>query len=150
MQSKATSVVEYLSSIPAERRAELSAVRRLIKKSLPKGYAETMQYGMISYVVPLKLYPRGYLGKKDVPLPYVCLAAQKNHLALYLFNVYTDPKSVRSFKSAWAKSKKKLDMGKSCVRFQSADDLALDVVAEAVAKTPVKAFIARYEAARRL
>jgi hypothetical protein len=123
-------------------------VRRLIKKSLPKGYAETMQYGMISYVVPLKRYPKGYLGKKDVALPYVCLAAQKSYLALYLLNVYSDPKTVRWFKSAWAKSKKKLDMGKSCVRFRAADDLALDVIAETVAKTPVKAFIERYEAAR--
>jgi hypothetical protein len=110
MQSKATSVAAYLSSIPVERRSELSKVRRLIKKSLPKGYAETMQYGMISYVVPLKRYPKGYLGKKDVALPYVCLAAQKSYLALYLLNVYSDPKTVRWFKSAWAKSKKKLDM----------------------------------------
>jgi hypothetical protein len=148
MQSKAATVAAYLASVPAERRAELSVVRRVIKKSLPKGYAETMQYGMISYVVPLKRYPAGYLGKKGVPLPYVCLAAQKNHLALYLLNLYSDPKTVRWFKSAWAKSKKKLDMGKSCLRFRTADELALDVIAETIAKTPVKAFVERYERVR--
>jgi hypothetical protein len=148
MQSKAATVAAYLASVPVERRAELSAVRRVIKRSLPKGYAETMQYGMISYVVPLKRYPAGYLGKKGVGLPYVCLAAQKNYLALYLLNLYSDPKTVRWFKSEWAKSKKKLDMGKSCLRFRTADELALDVIAETIAKTPVKAFIERYERVR--
>jgi hypothetical protein len=148
MQSKAKSVSEYLSSVPPARRRELLRVRTLVKKSLPKGYAETMQFGMVSYVVPLKLYPGGYLGKKDVPLPYVSLAAQKNHLALYLMNVYGSPELERRFRAAWRKSKKKLDMGKSCLRFQIADELALDAIADAVASTPVKAFIARYEAAR--
>lgn len=148
MQSSAKTPAEYLSSLPAERRKELAAVRSVIKKHLPKGYAETMQYGMIAYVVPLKLYPAGYLGKKDVPLPYVSLGAQKSHLAVYLMNVYGDPVLERWFKAAWAKSGKKLDMGKSCVRFKTAGALALDVIAQAVAKTPVRAFIERYEAAR--
>lgn len=148
MQSSAKTPAEYLASLPAERRKELAAVRRVIKKHLPKGYAETMQYGMISYVVPLKLYPAGYLGKKDVPLPYVSLGAQKSHLAVYLMNVYGDAKLERWFKAAWEKSGKKLDMGKSCVRFETADALALDVLGQAVAKVPVKAFIERYEATR--
>jgi hypothetical protein len=148
MPTSAKTPAEYLASVPAERRKELTAVRSVIKKHLPKGYAETIQYGMISYVVPLKLYPAGYLGKKDVPLPYVSLAAQKTHLALYLMSVYGDPKLERWFKAAWAKSGKKLDMGKSCVRFKTADALALDVLAEAIAKTPVKAFVERYESAR--
>jgi hypothetical protein len=143
MQSSAKTPAEYLANLPAKRRKELAAVRSVIKKHLPKGYAETMQYGMISYVVPLKLYPAGYLGKKDVPIPYVSLAAQKGHLALYLMNMYGDPKLERWFKSAWAKSGKKLDMGKSCVRFDSADALALDVIAEAIERTPLKDFVER-------
>src|SRR5262245_1315297 len=104
---------------------------------------------MISYVVLLSCYPVGYLGKKDVPLPYASLAAQKNHLVLYLMNIYGDAKLERWFRSAWSKSKKRLDMGKSCLRFDSADDLALDVIGEAIARTPVGAFIARYEDSRR-
>jgi len=124
-------------------------VRAAIKKALPKGYRETLQHGMITYVVPLTIYPEGYLRKKDVPLPFVSLAAQKNHLALYLMNVYGDAKLERWFRSAWAKSGKKLDMGKSCLRFQVAEDLALDVVSQVVAKTSVKEYVARYEVSRR-
>lgn len=149
MKSAATSVPEYLASLPAERRKELAAVRAVLRKHLPRGYVETMQYGMISYVVPLKLYPAGYLNKKDVPLPYVSLAAQQNYCALYLMNVYGDPKLERWFRAAWSKSAKKLDMGKSCIRFKAAADLALDVVGEAVAATPVAEWIERYEATRR-
>lgn len=148
MPSDAKTATEYLANLPAEQRKELSAVRSVIKKNLPKGYVETMQYGMISYVVPLKLYPAGYLGKKDVPLPYLSLAAQKSHLALYLLNVYGHPALERWFKTAWSRSGKKLDMGKSCVRFKTADALALDVIGEVVAKAPVKDFVERYESGR--
>ena len=148
MQSKATTVEEYLASLPPERRKELATVRAAMKRALPKGYAEMLQYGMISYVVPLKLFPDGYLGKKDVPLPCVSLAAQKNFYALYLMNVYGNPELERWFRAAYAKSGKKLDMGKSCVRFKNAADLALDVVCEAIARTPVSDYVERYLAAR--
>jgi hypothetical protein len=148
VHSKAATVSEYLKSLPEDRRKELSKVRSVIKKHIPKGYKETLQYGMISYVVPLSLYPAGYLNKKDVPLPFVSLAAQKSHLALYLMNVSGDPKLERWFRGAWAKTKKKLDMGKACVRFEVADDLALEVVGEVIARTPVAAYVERYEAAR--
>jgi hypothetical protein len=147
-KSDATTATEYLKALPPDVRKELTRVRAIIKKHLPKGYAETMQYGMISYVVPLKRYPAGYLNKKDVPLPYVSLGAQKQYLALYLMNVYGDPKLEKAFRGSWKKSGKKLDAGKSCVRFQTAEDLALDAIAEAVASTPVDGFIERYEAAR--
>jgi hypothetical protein len=148
VHSKAATVSEYLKGLPEDRRKELSKVRSVIKKHIPKGYQETLQYGMISYVVPLSLYPAGYLNKKDVPLPFVSLAAQKSHLALYLMNVSGDPKLDRWFRDAWAKTKKKLDMGKACVRFKFADDLALEVIGEAIARTPVAAYLERYEAAR--
>ena len=149
MKTDAASVSEYLATLSPERRKELVKVRAAIKKALPKGYRETLQHGMITYVVPLTIYPEGYLRKKDVPLPFVSLAAQKNHLALYLMNVYGDAKLERWFRSAWAKSGKKLDMGKSCLRFQVAEDLALDVVSQVVAKTSVKEYVARYEVSRR-
>lgn len=139
---------EYLAELPSERRAELSVVRTLIKKHLPNGYSETVQYGMISYVVPLKLFPDGYLNQKEVPLPFVSLAAQKNYFALYLMNVYGNPELERWFRAAYAKSGKKLDMGRSCVRFKKAGELALDVVGEAIARTSVKDYIERYVAAR--
>lgn len=148
MTDSATTATEYLKSLDAEPRAELTKVRAAIKKALPKGYAETMQYGMISYVVPLKLYPAGYLGKKDVPLPFVSLAAQKRHLALYLMNVNGNPELERWFKAEWKRSGKKLDMGKACLRFANADDLALDVVTESIARCPLKDFVARYEMSR--
>jgi hypothetical protein len=147
--NQATSVSEYLSNLPDERKRALSKVRTTIKKNIPKGYRETMQYGMISYVVPLSRYPEGYLNKRDVPLPFVCLAAQKSHLALYLMNVYGDPALEKWFRAAWAKSGKKLDMGKSCLRFARADDLALDVIGEAVSRTSVDAYVERYEASRK-
>lgn len=142
------SVSEYLAQLPAERREALAKVRALIKKRLPKGYLEAVQYGMIAYVVPLKTFPDGYLGKRDVPLPYLCLAAQKQHLAVYLMGLYGDPKLSKWFVAAWKASGKRLDMGKSCLRFKAVDDLALDVLGEAVAKLPVSDFIAQYQAAR--
>lgn len=146
--SIAATPTEYLKSLEPEQRSALAKVRAAIKQHLPKGYAETMQYGMISYVVPLKLFPAGYLGKKDVPLPFVSLAAQKRHLALYLLHVNGNPELERWFKAEWKRSGKKLDMGKSCLRFTTADDLALDVITASIARSPVEDFIARYEATR--
>lgn len=147
MNSTATTVTEYLHELPQEKRAALEAVRKVIKKNLPKGYTEVVQYGMISYVVPLSLYPEGYLGKKDVPIPYIALASQKNHLSLYLMNIY-GTEDAQWFESEYKKSGKKLDMGKSCLRFKKIDDLPLELIGEAVARTPVQQFIAAYEKGR--
>lgn len=149
MQSQAKTVSEYLSELPPDRADAVRRVRAVIKKNLPKGYEETMQYGMISYVVPLSVYPAGYLGKKDVPLPYVSLASQKNHMAVYLLNIYASPESEKWFFEAYKKSGKKMDVGKSCVRFKKLDDLPLDVIGKAVAKTPVKDWISLHEQNRK-
>ena len=148
MQRRATSVSEYLQALPPLAKKELLLVRAEIRKRLPKGYAEMMQYGMITYVVPLTTYSQGYLGKKDVPLPFVSLAAHKNYHAIYLMNVYGNADLERWFRAAYAKSGKKLDMEKSCVRFKSAGDLALDVIGDALAKTPVRDYVDRYDATR--
>jgi uncharacterized protein DUF1801 len=149
MQSKALSVAEYLATLPADRRGAIEQVRSVIRQHLPQGYAEQMQYGMISYVVPLALYPAGYLNEEDMPLPFVSLASQKRHMAIYLMNVSGDPELAAWFKAAWQKSQKKLDMGKSCLRFERVDDLALDVLGEAVARSPIADYISRYELARK-
>jgi hypothetical protein len=151
MQRKKTpqTVEEYLSVLPDDRRAALSAVRDTIVRHLPDGYTETMQYGMIGYVVPLSLYPAGYLGDRKTPLPFAGLASQKNHMAIYLMNIYGSKELERWFRAEYKKTRKKLDMGKSCVRFKKLEDLPLDLIGQAVSRTPVSAFIAFYEAARR-
>lgn len=149
VSSKATTVAAYLRELPAERRTELEAVRAVILAHLPEGYQEIMQYGMIVYVVPLSAYPQGYLGKKDVPLSYAALAAQKNFMSVYLMNIYSDTATEQWFQKASIASGKKLDMGKSCIRFKKAHDLPLDVIGQAIARTSVQEFIATYEASRR-
>jgi hypothetical protein len=142
------SVEQYFAALEPERRAALQTVRKLIARRMPKGYEQTLQYGMPTWVVPLATYPAGYLGKKDVPLPYVSLAAQKQHMAVYLMGVYGDPRLLKSFTAAWKKSGKKLDMGKSCLRFKSVEDLALDALGDAIASVPVLEYVERYERAR--
>ncbi len=147
MQSKAQTVTDYLAELPDDRRAAIDAVRKVIRKNLPKGYEEGMQYGMIGYYVPHTLYPPGYHCDPKQPLPFAGLASQKNHMAVYLTCVYGDEKTEASFRKAWAKTGKKLDMGKSCIRFKKVDDLALDVLGDAIARVPPADYIKRYERA---
>ena len=144
--SKAKTVADYLAGLPADRRKTISTVRAVVRKHLPKGYKESIGYGMICYNVPLSTYPDTYNGQ---PLCYAALAAQKNYCAIYLMNVYGDGPAAASFREGFKRAGKKLDMGKSCVRFRTADDLPLDVIGRTVASTPVKAFIARYERVKR-
>jgi hypothetical protein len=146
MQSNAATVKAYLDSLPDDRRAALAKVRAVIRKNLPAGFAESMQFGMIGYGVPLSRYPDTYNG---APLCLAALASQKNFMTLYLMSVYGDPATERWFKDAYAKSGKKLDMGKSCVHFKRVEDLPIEVIGEAIARTSVDEFIARYEASRR-
>ena len=145
MKSTATSVEEYLEQLPKDRRTALQAVREVILKNLPKGYEETVRYGMLGYVVPLSVFPSGYLNRKTEPVPYVCLGSQKNYMSIYLMSVYGDAEG--EFRKQYTATGKKLDMGKSCVRFKKVDDLALDVIGQAVAKWPMKKFIAICETA---
>ena len=147
MQSKATSVAEYLSELPGDRREAIEAVRAVILKNLPKGYEEGVQYGMIGYYVPHSVYPAGYHCDPKQPLPFAGLASQKNHMSLYLMCIYGDPENEAWFRAAWAKTGKKLDMGKSCVRFKKIDDVPLKVIGEAIRRVPAKKFIEHYESA---
>ena len=146
-RSKATTVEEYLDELADERRGIVEAVRDVVKANLPDGYEETVQFGMISYVVPLERYPKTY---NRQALQYAALASQKNYVSLYLMNVYGDQETERWFLDRYKASGKRLDMGKSCVRFKSVEDLPLDLVGEAIARTSVDAYIAVYETARGL
>lgn len=146
VQSKARTVKEYLAEIPAERRRSIEAVRKVILANLPEGYEEGMDYGMIVYFIPLSRYPDTY---NKHPLAVAALAAQKNYLAVYLTCVYSDVKYMEWFKRAFTAAGKKLDMGKSCVRFKSADDLPLDVIGDAIAKISVDDYIKNYEKVRK-
>jgi hypothetical protein len=144
--SSAKTVSAYLAALPPDRRAAVRTVRKTILEHLPSGYEEGMQYGMISYFIPLARYPVTYNGK---PLAVASLAAHKCYLSLYLMSVYGDRKLERWFADAYRKSGKKLDVGKACVRFRTLEDLPLDVVGEAIARTPPDEFIAMYEASRK-
>ena len=145
VMSAAKTVAAYLASLPDDKRNAIITVRDLVLRSLPDGYEEGMAYGMIYYSIPLSRYPNTY---NDQPLGYVGLAAQKNFNAIYLMGVYSDPVRAKKFKDGFARAGKKLDIGKSCVRFKSPDDLALDAIAETIATLPVDGFIALYERSR--
>ena len=145
MQSNARTVEEYLRSLPEDRRAAISAVRKVILANLPKGYEECMSYGMIGYVVPHSIYPAGYHCNPKLPLPYANLASQKNHMALYLMCCYGDKVTYQWFCKAWKATGKKLDMGKSCVRFKKLEDVSLEVIGQVIARVPVKNYIAHIE-----
>ena len=143
--SAAKTVDEYLDSLPAERRTVVSAVRDVVRRNLPRGVTETMGYGMIAYNVPLERYPETYNGQ---PLCYAAIAAQKNHYSLYLTCVYQGADDSDWLKNEFVWAGKKLDMGKSCVRFKSLDDLPLPAIGELIARTTPERFIAQYEASR--
>ncbi len=146
MQSDAATVDDYLAELPEDRREAIATVRRAVVEHLPEGYEEGMYFGMIGWYVPLERYPGTYNGQ---PLALASLANQKRHMALYLNCVYADGGEASRFHERWGESGKKLDMGKSCVRFRKLDDVPLDVVAEVIENTPVDEMITRYERSRR-
>lgn len=145
VSSTAATVVDYLQQLPAQRRAVVAAVRDVVNAHLPAGYAEAMAFGMIGWGVPLARYPDTYNGQ---PLAYLGLAAQKRAYSLYLTCVYSDAASEQALRDAYARAGRKLDMGKSCLRFKRLDDLLIDEVAWIVASMSVDEFIARYEETR--
>jgi hypothetical protein len=146
MISDAKSVEAYLASLPEDRRAAIQAVRAAILKNLDAEYEEGMQYGMIGYYVPHRVYPPGYHCDPKQPLPFVCLASQKNYMSVYLGCVYSSSEMEKWFRQEWAKSGKKLDMGKSCIRFKKLDDLPVELIGQTVARMPARKFIEFYEA----
>ncbi|HEX6249241.1 MAG TPA: DUF1801 domain-containing protein [Nocardioidaceae bacterium] len=145
MQSDAASVEEYLTALPDDRRTTIGAVRDVVNAHLPEGYVEAMYFGMIGWVVPLEDYPDTYNGK---PLAIAALASQKNHMALYLMGLYTDGPELAWFRQQYDDRGMRLDMGKSCVRFERLDQVPLDVIGEVIEKIPPRLYVQRYEAAR--
>ena len=145
-RSSAATVAEYLEELPEERRAVISAVRKVIRRNLPEGYRETMNWGMISYEIPLSRHPAADNGQ---PLIYAALAAQKNHYAIYLTSLYAEGEPPGWFADEFRKAGKKLDMGKSCVRFRKLDDIPLDTIGRVIAGTSVDELITIYERAKK-
>ncbi len=144
MKSDAATVAEYLAELPEDRLKAIRAMRRVIRANLPAGFAEGMQFGMIGWYVPLARLRDTYNGQ---PLGLAALANQKRHMALYLMGIYADPAEASWFRKAWTATGKPLDMGKSCVRFRSVDDVPLDVVGQAIARTSVDDLVAAHDAA---
>jgi hypothetical protein len=146
MKSAAKTPSQYLASLPADRQVPITKVRQVILDNLPKGYEEYVLGGMLMYCVPLSRLPNTYNGH---PLCYVALASQKNYMSVYLMSVYGDKKTEEWFRSRFKAAGKKLDMGKSCVRFGALDDLPLEVIGETVAKVPMETWVSLYEQSRK-
>jgi hypothetical protein len=152
MQSNATTVADYLASLPEDRRHMVEAVRKVIVDNLDSGYSESMQYGMIGYGVPHSVFPAGYHCDPKQALPFAGIASQKNYVSVYLMGVYCgcsgeeESADAQWFRTAWAASgKKQLDMGKACVRFKKLEDVALDVIGESIRRMPAERYIALYQ-----
>ncbi len=140
MKSTATTPEAYLAELPEDRREALTKVREVILEYLPKGYEEAMNWGMITYQVPLEQYPDTY---NKQPLMYAALGNQKNYMAVYLMCAYGDPNLKQKLVDAYTRAGKKMDMGGSCLRFKKLDDLLLDAVAEQIAAVPMQEHIAK-------
>jgi hypothetical protein len=148
MQSTETTVPNYLASLPEDRIAPMNKLFKVIKKNIPKGFEPAMQYGMVSFVVPHKLYPAGYHCKPTDALPFISIASQKNFIAVYHMGMYADQMLLKWFTDEHTKaSTKKLDMGKSCVRYKKPDDIPYDLIGELCSKVTVAQWIERYESA---
>lgn len=135
---------EYIAALPDDRREAVSAVRDVVRDNLPAGFEEGMLYGMIGWYIPLERFPNTYNGQ---PLGLAALASQKNYMSLYLNSVYGDPQTESWFKDRYEASGKRLNMGKSCVRFRRIEDLPLDVIGETIARVDLDSYLAAYEKA---
>jgi len=140
MQSDAKTVDQYISELPPERKEAIQKVRQTILENLPEGYEEVMNWGMISYEIPLETYPDTYNKK---PLMYAALASQKNHMAVYLSGIYLSEKARQDFETAYTATGKRFDVGKSCVRFRKLDDLPLKLIGKAIASVSVEELVNR-------
>ena len=145
MKSIAKTVDEYMAQLPAARSEAIEAVRRVVLENLPAGYEEAMNWGMITYQVPLSVYSDTYNGQ---PLMYAALASEKNHMAVYLTAIYMDDEARQRFEDGYRKTGMRMDVGKSCVRFRTLDDVPLELVARAIAYMEMPEFVSRMKALR--
>lgn len=146
MKIEAANPDEYIEKSPADRREALQKLRRTVKENLPAGFEETMNYGMIGYVVPHEIYPAGYHCSPELPLPFANIANQKNFIGLYHMGIYADPDLLAWWTTEYPKhAKYKLDMGKSCIRFKRTTDIPYDLIAELMRKMTVEDWVRLYE-----
>jgi uncharacterized protein YdhG (YjbR/CyaY superfamily) len=146
MQYKANSAENYISQVPEERQETLKRLQKIIKQNLPKGFEEGIQYGMIGYYVPHSKYPDGYHCNPKEPLPFMSFASQKNSVNLYHSGIYAIPEIHNWFVNEYPKHcKRKLDMGKSCIRFKKMEDIPFDLIGELCKKISVDKWIEVYE-----
>lgn len=146
MKTSELTIDDYINKIPDERKEIFKNIIHIIKTNIPKGFVETIQYSMPTWVIPLKAYPNGYHCAANTPLPFLSIANQKNFIAIYHMGIYAEPKLLEWFVSEFPKySKKKLDMGKSCIRFKKPEDIPLNLIAELCKKMTPKEWIKLYE-----
>jgi len=148
MRSEAKTISEYLASLPEDRKGPMTKLYKTIKKNLPKGFEEGMAYGMMGWAVPFKTYPAGYHCDPSTPVPFMGLASQKNFIALYHMGLYANPKLLEWFQAEWGKATpRRLDMGKSCIRFKRMDDIPYDLIGELATKISPRQWLELYESA---
>lgn len=141
------SIKAFLNSVPEERRDKVNKLHKVIESSLPSGFDVHASNGMLNYVVSLSRYPKGYHATKGGPLPFILIASQKNHIALYHMGLYGSPELMQWFEEAYTQhSSNKLDMGKSCIRFKHLEQIPFDLIGELCQKMDVDEYIAQYEA----
>ncbi len=146
MISKATTPEQYIKELPADRKEAITQLRNTVLKNLPKGFKETMSYGMLGYVVPHEIYPAGYHCDPKLPLPFAGMASQKNFIAFYHMGIYANPELLKWFTTEYPKhSSAKLDMGKSCIRFKKPEHIPYKLIGELIKKISVKDWIKMYE-----
>ena len=146
MKIEANTIQEYISQLPEDRKEAIENLRKIISENLPNGFEEQMSYGMIGFVVPKSIYPKGYHCSPDLPLPFLNIASQKNSINIYHMGIYADEKLLNWFVSEFPKySKKKLDMGKSCMRFKKPEDIPFELIGELARKMTPKDWIEKYE-----
>ncbi len=146
MKIEANTIQEYISQLPEDRKEAIENLRKIISENLPKGFKEEMSYGMIGFVVPKSIYPKGYHCSPELPLPFLNIASQKNSINIYHMGIYADEKLLNWFVSEFPKySKKKLDMGKSCMRFKKAEDIPFQLIGELASKITPEQWIEMYE-----
>ena len=146
MKIKANNVEEYLQNIPVERKEVFEKLMNVIRENIPVGFSEELGYGMPSWVVPHSIYPKGYHCSPELPLPFVSIASQKNFIALYHMGIYATPELLNWFMKEYPKhSKRKLDMGKSCIRFKKMDDIPFKLIGDLIKKMNSKEWMEKYE-----
>ena len=147
MRIESTSVDDYFSKVPEERQEVMNKLRAVVKENIPSGFEEVLSYGMPGYVVPHSIYPGGYHCDPKLPLPFASIASQKNFIAVYHMGIYANKELMDWFVGEYPKHcSRKLDMGKSCIRFKKIDDIPFELIGELMSKMSVEDWVSVYDA----